>query len=282
MSVNRRSDILHELGRGDEVAVAERLRAEAVTLAAAIDDLPGADGQLTSERVTELLDATGAAAESLLTVALPVVEYAGGSALEALPRALRQIALTTAAGRRDQTPSRVAAVPALGRMIWALAAFALHCDRPAGLVALARARIRAPWDDDVQSVIALVTLRHPDAFGQNASVAFRDYHDWLSGSDVLEPYPLFRAELEEALLEADLVLALCTSGTGDRIFSHGRGRDTVRRFAARLEDGQQRRSFEELFPGAGRLEDRLEQAYAATEGDRNRFERGPATLFGEE
>jgi hypothetical protein len=30
------------------------------------------------------------------------------------------------------------------------------------------------------------------------------------------------------------------------------------------------------------LEERLEQAYAATEGDHNRFERGPAQLFGNE
>ena len=37
MSANTRGEILAELGRGDEVAVAERLKAAAVTLTAAID-----------------------------------------------------------------------------------------------------------------------------------------------------------------------------------------------------------------------------------------------------
>jgi hypothetical protein len=99
---------------------------------------------------------------------------------------------------------------------------------------------------------------------------------------VLVQYPLFQAELEAALLEGDLVLALCTSRFRDRNYSSGRTRDTVRRFTARADDAAQRRALEELFPGDGALEERQERAYAATEGDRNRFERGPTALFGEE
>lgn len=170
----------------------------------------------------------------------------------------------------------------IGRLIWTLAAFALHCDRPAALVALARARVRLPYDDDVQPVIALTALRYPDTFGQNAGLAFADYRNWLSQLDVLEQYPLFRAEVEAVLLEADLVVAMCTSRFRGRIYSSGRTRDTVRRLTARVDDAAQRQALEELFPGEGELEGRLEQAYAATEGDRGRFERGPAKLFGED
>lgn len=282
MSAGPLDQILGELGRRDEIAVAERLKAEAAALATMLDDLPGEDGQLTSERVQELLASTSAAAESFLSVALPVVEYAEQAALETLPRALRQVTLATAAARNDHTARRVAAIPVIGRLVWALAAFALHCDRPAAVVALARARIRVPFDDEVQPVIALTALRYPDALRGNAGVAFADYRDWLSGLDVLEPYPLFRAELEDALLEADLVLAMCTARFRNRIYSHGRARDTVRRLTARVDDTAQRQALEQLFPGEGELEVRLEQAYAATEGDRNRFERGPAKLFAEE
>lgn len=282
MSASRLEDILGELGRGDEIAVAERLKAEALALAALLDDLPGDDEQLTSERVQDLLAATSAAGESFLTVALPVIEYAERAALETLPRALRQATLATAAARNDHTARRVAAVPVIGRLVWALAAFALHCDRPAALVALARARIRVPFDDEVQPVIALTALRYPDALRGNAGLAFADYRDWLSQLDVLERYPLLRAELEEALLEADLVLAMCTSRFRNRIYSHGRARDTVRRFTARVDDAAQREALEQLFHGDGELEMRLEKAYAATEGDRNRFERGPTALFSAE
>jgi hypothetical protein len=232
--------------------------------------------------VQELLAATSSAGESFLTVAFPVVEYAEHAALETLPRTLRQVTLATAAARTDQTARRVAAVPAIGRLVWALVAFALHSDRSAALVALARARVRVPYYEDVESVIALTALRHPDAFRQDAGVAFRDYHEWLSQLDVLEQYPLFRAEIDAALFEADLVLAMCASRFRDRIYSGGRASDTVRRFTARLRDAAQRQALEELFPGEGELEDRLEQAYAATEGDRNRFERGPAKLFSED
>jgi hypothetical protein len=283
MSADRLGDILGELGRGDEIAVAERLKSEAVALAAVLDDLPGDDRQLTSERVQELLTATSSAGESFLTVALPVVEYAERAALETLPRALRQVTLVTAAAAgTDQTARRIAAVPAIGRLVWALAAFALHCDRPEALVTLARARIHVPPNNEVESVIALTALRHPLAFEENARAAFRDYHDWFSQLAVLEQYPLFRADLDAALLEADLVLALCTSRVRNRIYSSGRARDTVRRFVARVDDAAQRQALEELFPGDGELQERLERAYAAAEGDGNRFERGPATLFGED
>jgi hypothetical protein len=283
MSADPLSEILAELGRGDEVAVAERLKTVAFELGALLDDLPDEDGQLTDERVSELLDATSAPGEAFLTVAVPVVEYGRAAALEALPRALRYVTRATAAARTDQNARRVAAVPAVGRLVWALAAFALHCDRPEALVALGRARVTVPFSDgDVAPVMALTALRYPDALGGNAGNSFRDYHDWLAARPLLQRYPLFAAELDAALLEADLVLGMYAGRLRSRVYSTGHDRDTARRFVARLEDAAQREALERLFPGEGSLEERLEHAYAATEGDRNRFERGPAQLFGDE
>lgn len=282
MSGEVRPEILAELGRGDQIAVAERVKAEGVTLTTLLDDLPGDDRQLTPERVQELLAATSPACESFMAVGLPVVEYGEGVALEALSPALRRATLKTRAGSTDQTARRVAAVPAIGRLVWALAAFALHCDRPAVLASLARERIQVPFYDDVEPVIALTALRHPDALEHNAGIAFRDYSEWLSQLDLLDQYPLFRDELEMALLEADLFLAMYASHFRDRIYSSGRMTDVARRFAARVNDVRQRPALEELFPGEGTLEERLERAYAATEGDRNRFDRGPGRLFGGE
>lgn len=281
MSTDLHSNILEELGRGDEIAVAERVKAEAAALTAVLEDLPGNDAQLSAARIEELLAATSAGTGSLLAVALPVVEYGRGVALETLPRALRQVTLATAAARTDQNARRVAAVPAIGRLVWGLAAFALHCDRPAALVMLARARVRVPFYDDVEPIVALTALRHPDAFRQNAGTAFRDYQDWLSQLDTLEQHPMFRAELEVALLEADLVLAMYASRFRGRIYSCGRTQDTVRRFATRIDDPEQRQALQDLFPVPGDevLERRLEQAYAKVEGDQNPFDRGPANLF---
>jgi hypothetical protein len=276
-------EILAELGRGDEVAVAERLKTVAAELAALLDDLPGDDGQLTTERVNEILDTTSGAGEAFLTVAFPVVEYGQGASLEALPRSLRRVACATAVARTDQTARRIAAVPALGRLVWALAAFALHCDRPQALVALARARVSVPFSDgDVQPVMALTALRYPDTLGGNAGNSFRNYQEWLSALALLEHYPLFRAEVEAAFLEGDLVLAMYSGRFRRGVYSTGHELGTVRRFAARVDDVAQRQALEQLFAGEGDLEARLEEAYTATEGDRHRFERGPTRLFGDE
>jgi hypothetical protein len=85
---------------------------------------------------------------------------------------------------------------------------------------------------------------------------------WLASLEALERYPAFRAELEAALLEADLVLAMVASRFDGRVYSRGHDRATVQRLTARVDDSDQRRAFEQLFPGEGNLEERLEEAYA--------------------
>lgn len=276
------AQVLAELGRGDEVAVAERLKNVALAFVSAIEERP-ADGQLTDEGVAAVLEATSVAGEDFLAIALPIVEYGRHAALDALPRALRHIALATSAARTDMSAPRVAAVPALGRLVWALAAYALHCDWPAALVATARARVRVPFtDDDVQPVVALTELRYPQALGGNAGNSFNNYHEWLQGLALLERFPFFAADLEEAFLEGDLLLAMLCGRFRNRVYTGARTRDAVRRLAARVDDAAQREALEQLFPGEGDLQARLERAYAATEGDRNRFDAPPAHLFARE
>ena len=279
MGIELRSEILAELGRNDEVAVAERLKSEAVNLADLLSNLPGDDRQLTEERVLELLQSTSAAGESFLAVALPIIEYGRGDAPAALPRALRHVTVATAAGRQEHTARAVAAVPAVGRLVWALTAFALHCERLQTLSVLARAQIAVPFSDDVRPVLALITLRYPDALGGSAANSFRNYHDWLSGLELLQSYPLFVSEFDAVFLEADLLLAIYTGRLRRQIYSRGHDVETVRRFLTRVNDADQRSALGELFPGAGTVEERLEQAYSSVEGDRQGFSRGPAQLF---
>ena len=274
-----KTEILAELGRGDEVAVAERLKAAAVAVVAVIDGLdeavPAAGG-----RLPQVLAATSDAGEAFLAVAFPVLEYGRDRSLEALSPALRHIALATSAGRADQAPTRVAATIALGRLASALAAFTLHADRPNALAAANRAQVVVPFGNgEVEPVISLRSLRFPDALGQDAGNSFADYHDWLQGLALLDDYPLFAAEFEVAFDEGDLVLAMLLARIRARVYARGRSRESVQRLAARSRDQAQRPGLEALFPGEGSLEERLDAAYRATESDQRGFDRGPAGLF---
>lgn len=272
-------EILSELGRGDEVAVAERLKASAGDLAALLSDLPGDDARLTDERVAELLDVTSDACESFLTIAFPTVEYAQAAALAQLPRVLRYVTYATAAARTDQRARLIAAVPAVGRVTWALAAFALHCDRPQTLVTLATARVDVPFSDETRPVIALTNLRYPEALDGNAGKAFRNYYEWLAGLGLLDHYALFRHDLDAAFLEADLVLAMYAGRFGDGVYARGHENATARRFVARVADEMQAEQLSQLFTGDGSLEERLERAYSAVRGDQRGFDSGPRQLF---
>lgn len=278
------SEVLVELGRSDEIAVAERLKAAAVSVVDVIDELDVDNAPLSGERVDEFMAMTNESCTAFLEVAFPVIEYARDEALDTLPRALRPIALATATARTDERASRIAVVPALGRIVWALTAFALHCDCLSAIVALDRARVAQPFSDGaVVPVIALSDLRFPRALTGNAGNSYANYYEWLQGQQVLmQHYRLFAADFDAAFPEADLVLAMLTGRDRERIFATGHQRETVRRFVARVQDQSQRAALEALFPGDGSLESRLETAYAATEGDIRRFERGPARLFSDE
>ena len=163
-------------------------------------------------------------------------------------------------------------MPAVGRLVSALAALASHCERLRAIPVLARAQITVPFSNDVQPVIALTALRYPDALDGDPGYTFRDYHSWLAGLELLERYPLFLAEFDAVFLEADLLLAMYAGRFRTRVFSCGHERVTVNRFIARIADPAQREALAELFTGDGALEDRLEKAYASVEGTRRSFD----------
>ena len=279
MAADLKGEILKELGRGDEIAVAERMKAAAVALASGIDRLeeavPKAGG-----RLQQVLAATSDAGEAFLAVSFPVLEYGRGASLEALAPALRHIALATSAGRTDQVAPRVAASVTLGRLAWALAAFALSADRPEALAAASRAQVLVPFSNgDTEPVISLKALRYPDALGGNAGHSTANYHDWLAGLPLLRDYPLFAADFDLAFDEGDLVLAMLLGRLRGGVYARARNRETARRLAARAGDKEQRPALEALFPGTGTLEQRLNATYRATESDYRGFDRGPADLF---
>jgi hypothetical protein len=255
---DQRAAILVELGRADEVAVAERLKTAVNAMADRLFDLPGDDGPLTPERVQELLQATDPVVENVLTVAFPIAEFGRAASIEVLPRALRECVAASAAARQDQTSRPIAAVPAVGRLVWALAAFALHCDRPEVVVEMARARIKLPFSNEVQPVIALTDLRYPSALGGAADQAYRDYQSWLQSRPIVSGYRWFQRDFDSAFAEADLLLAMYSGHLGQGVHSLGRGRDSVRRLRARLGDDAQRDALERLFIGDESLEGRLE------------------------
>jgi hypothetical protein len=279
MSADVKAEILAELGRGNEVAVAERLKAAAVAVAAAIEAIeqaaPDAGG-----RLPQVLVGTSDASEAFVAVAFPVLEYGRNESLESLPQAIRHVALATSAAGTDQEATRVAATVCLGRLVSALAAFALHCGRPHALAAANRAQVIVPFSNgEAEPVISLRALRYPDALGGNAGDSFRDYHDWLAGLSLVAHYPLFAAEFDLAFDEGDLMLAMLLAQQRPRVYAHGRSRESARRLAARAGDQAQRPGLEALFRGEGVLEKRLDSAYRATETDIRRFDRGPESLF---
>jgi hypothetical protein len=281
VSADTRSEILAELGRGDEVAVAERVKSAAHELAQLLDELPGNDNALTADRVDELQAQASPAAEAFLGVSFPVVEYGRGFAVDALPRALQEIASATAAAPPENARNRYALIPTVGRIVWSLTAYALHCDRPKIIVALARGRIEVPSSDgQVMPAIALQSLRHPDVLAQDANVAFQNYCEWLAGLELLQAYPTFAVGRDACVCEADLVLAMLSAHYRGDTYSQGWTRFVVRRFSERLNDLQQRAAFDELFAGERDFEERIDSAYQQVRGDTHRVDRPPARLFG--
>jgi len=112
VAADLKAEILGELGRGDEVAVAERLKSAAVTFAARIDSLEDAVPDA-GDFLAWVLSETSDDAEAFLAVAFPILEYGRRACLDALSPTLRHVALATSAGRTDQAATRVTATCAL-------------------------------------------------------------------------------------------------------------------------------------------------------------------------
>ena len=278
------SEILERLGAGDDIFAAEALKEKAVAVATALGADEGSpSGTTAEERVEALLAPIDAPAEELLAVMLPVIEYGGLRVLDVIPRALLHIAQQTSLLGRESGWQLAAGTVVVGRLSWALAAYALHCGRLDGLGAAFRA-IPPPYYEDTPStpLLADPSLRHADAFGGDAGKTYDDYYSWLAKQELAEArYPLFAAELDNVFAEGDFLLALRAEALNrDGLYTHGFTRSTVARFRGRLNDGAFRASLASLFGvGLSELEETLAAAYGTLRTNPHRFERPPEQLF---
>jgi len=278
----RNASALESLGRGDWVAVVEAAKTASLAISAEIDvdDTEGTP----EERIARLFDRTREPSEELLALLYPLIEYGDTRSIEVIPRVLLHIAERTSAARQELEPNRIGGTVVLARLIWALVAYAIHCDRFDAVAEASRATIRVPFGSgEIEPLIGLQSLRYPDALAGNAGRSFEDYRTWLQELPlVAERYPLLASEIDEVFREADVVLAMLLGQRGGRIYSMGLDTATVRRLARRLKDRKHRPDLA-VIVGASEdeLDETLERAYAALETDQNRWERPPPKLFGQ-
>jgi hypothetical protein len=270
------AEILGSLGRGDAVAAVEAAKDAAYALAQAIE------AQADEQSAEQVFNRADEPAEELLAVLYPLIEHGSERATEALPRVLLHVAQRTSAALQETSAHRVGGTIVLGRLVWATVAYAIHCGRFDAIAEASRATVRVPFTDDVVTpVIALQTLRYPDALGGNAGNSYENYRDWLHARPLITSrYPLFAGEAEEAIAEADLLLALLLAQQRGRVYSRGHDRNTVPRLARRLRDGKHQQALAALFHTTeAHLETTLESAYSRLETDQRRWENPPASLF---
>lgn len=284
--IDLHSKALDRLGAGDDVFAAEALKENAVDVATALGaDEADPNPPTAEERVAALLAPVAEPAEKLLAVMLPVVEYGGPRALDAIPRALLHIGRQTSLVGRERGWRSAAGALIVGRLGWALTAYALHCGRLDGLCAAWRAVPPPRYEDETPTpLLADPSLRHADAFDRDAAKAYDDYQSWLAGRGLVGArYPLFVAELHEVFAEADFLLALRAEAAHRYgVYSHGFTRATVARFRGRLDHGAFRAGLASLFGvGVTELEATLATAYGSVKANPHRFDRPPSHLFPE-
>ena len=196
---DKNAEILGSLGRGDAVAAVEAAKDAAYALAQAIE------AQADEQSPEQVFNRADEPAEELLAVLYPLIEHGSERATEVLPRALVHVAHHTSAALPETTAHRVGGTVVLGRLVWATVAYAIHCGRFDAVAEASRATVPVPFTDGaVAAVIALQTLRYPDALGGNAGNSYNNYRDSLLARPLINNrYPLFAGEAEEAIAEAD-------------------------------------------------------------------------------
>lgn len=274
--------ILDRLGAGDDVFAAEALKHAAEDLATVLATLDSPSRLPAEEEdVGRLTAPAQEPAERILAVLLPVIEYGGPASQAAIPRALRHLARKT--GLMANSPrSGVTGTLVLGRLVWAVTAYALSCERLDGLAAAWRATTDPRHEEDVPApLLADSSLRHADMYGRSADKAYEDYLAWLSEQEIVaQRYPLLLAELDLVFPEADVLLALLTATTRGRVYAHGLTAQTVMRFRGRAAQAHQRAQLAALFgvPDAN-LEVVLTSAYQSLETEPRHWEQPPEQLF---
>ncbi len=280
-AVESNARALERLGAGDPVSVVEAAKRAALAVTEQID---AEDEQGTSdERIQRLLDRTSDPGEEFLALLYPLIEYGDARSLEVIPRCLLHIAEKTDTVRQNLEPNRLGGVVVVGRLIWGVVAYAIHCGRFDVMAEASRAVVRVPFsNDDAIALIGLTSLRYPNALGGNARLSFENYHDWLADLELIgQSYPLFSAEFDDVFREADVFLAMRSAADRGRAHSVALDTATVRRLARRLRDAKHRAAIAAVYAVTeAELDDVLELAYGALETDQRRLDRLPQTLFG--
>jgi hypothetical protein len=131
-------------------------------------------------------------------------------------------------------------------------------------------------------LVSSTPLRHPDALERSAGKSFTHYSEWLAGRELVgQCYPLFAAELQACINEADLLLAMLATAERDRgIYCEPLNRETVERVRVRLIDPQQRRQTAILFSTSeAELDETLERLYGGLTTNERRIDQPPARLL---
>ncbi len=281
-------EALDRLGRGDEVGVAEALKTEAAhnteLLEQQLTAEPESDAGTAEEQVQAFLTAHDEANERLLAAAFPAIEYGSERLLSAVGRAAAHFVRPSAQMRGGSMPRPGAATVVAGRVLWAMATYALFCDRTEAVAALDSITVRPP-DEDQDGVPAFgrTEFRYPHALSGNAGNSYEHYRSWLTERAlVAERLPLLATGLNDFFAEADLLLALrMISVVHRRTYSGGAEAPTIRRLADRFRDPRQRPGLTALFRvGDAALDELVELGYRQNlEYDRNRFWSGLPASF---
>lgn len=273
-------EVLEQLAAGDAVRPQESAKKHAAAIAALIDE-PYDGGRTLDELREEMLARWSEPCEELLGVFFPLIEYADERALNVIARCMIHVAGKTSVASEERGWNRHCGVVALGRLLWALTTYSLHCGRLQVLAELSGVSVRAPYGNrQVEPLITLRGLRYPEALNQNAGASYENYREWvLALSFVPERYALFADEATEDFDEADLVLAMRASIEGRGVYCESLDSKTVRRFAGRARDLRYRVGLARIFRTSDAdLDEALEQAFAGVTTNQRRFDR-PRSLF---
>jgi hypothetical protein len=234
-------DLLERLGGGDDVFASEAVKHAAVRLGRSIESTPA---PLDAEKVVPgqpLVTPVDVETEWLLAVLLPVVEYGGKRAIDAIHKAFVFIARMASLDGGGRGSNIELGALCLGRLGWSLTAFALYCGRLDAISAAWQATIIGTYDlEHPIPILADSRLRHATLVSRDASVTYLDYHGWLADRELVKVrYPMFFVELDGLFAEADFLLALLTqqvAGRATSVYSQGLSESTVALFRSRMED----------------------------------------------
>lgn len=280
-AVELNEEVLGQLAAANVVGPQETAKKRVATLVALIEE-PYDGSRTTNDLREEMLERWNKPCVELLAVFFPVVEYGDKRALNVLSRCMLRIAAATSLSSEERGWNRQCGVIALGRVIWAVTAYSLHCRRLEALAELSRVSVRSPRGArHVEPLIGLQGLRYPEALDGNAGTSYANYRDWLLGLDfVTERYELFASEREERFDEADLVLAMRAALEGGRAYCAARDTKTARGLADHALDPLCRPGLAITFrTSEADLNETLETAFARVETDQHRWDR-PQSLFG--